>query len=321
LPFRRLRQVTEVHDAHEKMSATNQLSFEEAFEKLLPTELKQMIFKFTATDEDNTNELHVKLAADQASSPTLQSSAIALLGNLKKHKSMATMYDQALQYLTDPTFRWVFISDAQPHRFLLVAFRNQVPIEIRERIKHVYLPKVSVEGLVDPATLPQGTIHQTGWIMLLPPTSRYSAYFQRIDPDQSQDVAKIIVAMKTDISLGTTLLPCVLPSIDRLDIGLDIGECIGQSTSDQDVFSTVLKLRKGSRSFMVGPLMSTLTPLVHLKNIADVDIRVFWNDHYQRGRTFADTLNKALQEEVQDLYIREFKQQVPAKSVTSHRKV
>jgi hypothetical protein len=70
LPFRRLRQVTEVHDAHEKMSATNQLSFEEAFEKLLPTELKQMIFKFTATDEDNTNELYVKLAADQASSPT-----------------------------------------------------------------------------------------------------------------------------------------------------------------------------------------------------------------------------------------------------------
>jgi hypothetical protein len=137
------------------MSATNQLLFEEAFEKLLPTELKHMIFKFATTDEDNTNELHVKLAADQASSPTLQSSAIALLGNLKKHKSMATMYDQALQYLTDPTFRWVFISDAQPYRFLLVAFRNQVPLEIRERIKHVYLPKVSVEGLVDPATLPQ----------------------------------------------------------------------------------------------------------------------------------------------------------------------
>jgi hypothetical protein len=86
------------------------------------------------------------------------------------------------------------------------------------------------------------------WIMLLPPTSRYSAYFQPIDPDQSQDVAKIIVAMKTDISLGTTLLPRVLPSIDRLDIGIDIGECIGQNMSDQDVFSTVLKLLKGSRS-------------------------------------------------------------------------
>jgi hypothetical protein len=87
------------------MSAINQLSFEEAFEKLLPTELKQIIFKFAATDEDNTNELHVKLAADQANSPTLQSSAFALLGNLKKRESMATMYDQALQYLTDPTFR------------------------------------------------------------------------------------------------------------------------------------------------------------------------------------------------------------------------
>jgi hypothetical protein len=119
------------------MSAINQFSFEEAFEKLLPMELKQMIFKCAATDYNDTNDLHVKLTADQVISPTLQSSAINLLEHLKKHGSMAGMYCEALQYSTDPTLGWVLISCMQPHRFLLVTYRNQVPLEIRERIKHV----------------------------------------------------------------------------------------------------------------------------------------------------------------------------------------
>jgi hypothetical protein len=90
--------------------------------------------------------------------------------------------------------------------------------------------------------------------------------------------------------------------------------------SDRNVYSAIHKLRNGRRSFTVEPLMSTLSSLAHLNNVADVDIRVFWGDHYQRGRTFIDTLNKTIQEEVQALYIRELEQQIPAKSITSHPK-
>jgi hypothetical protein len=140
---------------------------------------------------------------------------------------MAAMYGQALQYLTDPTFRWDFVSDTQPHWFLLMAFQSQVPLEIRERIKHVYLPRVTARGLVNPAALPPDIIHEIGMIILLPPTSAYSAYFQRIDEYDSQDGAKMTVSIKSDISVGMTLLPRALPSIDKLDIGLDICDCIG----------------------------------------------------------------------------------------------
>jgi hypothetical protein len=178
-----------------------------------------------------------------------------------------------------------------------------------------------VLGLVDPATLPQSVMHEMGWILLVPPTSEYSAYFQRSDQYHSQEDAKMTVSIKSDISMDNTLLPRVLPSIDRLDISLDICECIGLSTREKDVFSVVLNLRKGRINFTVGPLMSTLARLAYLKNIANVDIRVFWKDHYQHGRTFFNTPNKTLQEEVQDLYIKEFKQRIPAKSITSHRKV
>jgi hypothetical protein len=201
-----------------------------------------------------------------------------------------------------------------------LGFRSQVPLEIRERTKHVYLPQVSAEGLVNPATLPQDTIHEIGLPILLPPTSAYSAYFQRIDKNHSQDDVKIIVAIKSDLSVGMTLLPRALPSIDKLDIGLDICECMSQSMGDVNVYSAVYHFRKGNRSFTVGSLMSTLSPLAHLNNVADVDIRVFWGDHYQRGGTFIDTLNKPIQEEMQDLYIWELKQQIPAKSITSHPK-
>jgi hypothetical protein len=38
-----------------------------------------MIFKFAATDYDDTSDLCVKLAADQVIPPTLQSSAITIL--------------------------------------------------------------------------------------------------------------------------------------------------------------------------------------------------------------------------------------------------
>jgi hypothetical protein len=83
-----------------KISAINHLSFEEAFERLLPIELKQMIFKFAASDRDDTSDLYVKLAADQVVPSTLQSAAITFLEHLKNHKSMAVMHKQALQYLT-----------------------------------------------------------------------------------------------------------------------------------------------------------------------------------------------------------------------------
>ena len=150
--------------------------------------------------------------------------------------------------------------------------------------------------------------------------SAYSAYFERIATNHSQDDAKITLAINIDFSVGMTLLPRALPSMEKLDIGLDIFECMCPSMGDANVYSAVYNFRKDRRSLTVGPLMSTLNPPAHLNSVTDVNIRVFWGDHYQRGRTFSDTLNKPIQEGMQDLYIWELKQQIPAKHITSHLK-
>ncbi|KAF1832946.1 hypothetical protein BDW02DRAFT_599508 [Decorospora gaudefroyi] len=68
--------------------AKARLTFEEAFEKLLPMELKQMVFKWAATNCDNDtddldNDIRVQLEDDQGS--LLRSSAIDLLDHLKNN--------------------------------------------------------------------------------------------------------------------------------------------------------------------------------------------------------------------------------------------
>jgi hypothetical protein len=128
------------------------------------------------------------------------------------------------------------------------------------------------------------------------------------------------LTIRNDISLGMALLPCALPSIERLDISIDICDCIGQSTTDPNVSIKLRELRNGRCNFTTGPLMSSLGPLADLKNVANVDIRIFWDDYYQHGRSFWDTLSKTNQEEMQDLYIKELQQQIPAKSITGHLK-
>jgi len=129
------------------MSSKN-ISFSKAFDELLPLEIKHMIFKWAASD--GSSDVKIKLFPNDQD--RLDAPAVDFLAKLKDQYS-ADAYHQALQYLTGPTFWWTFVSDAQPHRFLFRTFRRLVPMEIRQRIENGYLPRVTVNGLMNPNIL------------------------------------------------------------------------------------------------------------------------------------------------------------------------
>ena len=58
--------------------------------------------------------------------------------------------------------------------------------------------------------------------MTVPQVSNYSEYLRRIDEDGSHSRLKIFRALLKDIPEGIDLLSLMLPSIKKLDIGLDV---------------------------------------------------------------------------------------------------
>lgn len=127
-------------------------TFEDSFARRMPLEIKQMVFKWAVSNNDNNDEddnitdIEVELAHDNKQS--LKSPALDLLATLAKWY-LADVYKEAALYLTIQSFRWVFISNSEPYHSLLSVFYKKVPFDIRKRIKHVYLRKLRVLSLVD----------------------------------------------------------------------------------------------------------------------------------------------------------------------------
>ncbi|KAI4953794.1 hypothetical protein J4E91_002642 [Alternaria rosae] len=76
------------------------ISYSNAFDELLPLEIKQAIFKWAASD--NSSEIQIRLLYDNQD--RLDAPAVNFLAKLKDQHS-TDAYTQAVQYLTGSTFR------------------------------------------------------------------------------------------------------------------------------------------------------------------------------------------------------------------------
>ncbi|KAI4607722.1 hypothetical protein J4E80_009463 [Alternaria sp. BMP 0032] len=246
--------------------SSKDMSFAKAFDELLPLEIKQMVFKWAASD--NGGKIHIRLLHDNED--RLHAPAVDLLAKLKDQYS-AKVYYQAVEYLTGSMFRWTFNSDTQPHRYLLRAVRDSVPMEVRQRIKHVYLPRVTVKGLINPDTL--STSLEDLQLMEVGSLLDYSDYFTRLGAKAASNCDSIVMKIKRDLAGGISLLPHTLPSLERLDLGLDIIDCCQTKGfalhRPQDEILGLLGF---------GPLTGGLGALANLKDITSLDVRVYWDD-------------------------------------------
>jgi hypothetical protein len=285
-------------------------SFPESFDRLLPLEVKQMIFKLAASDNDS--DIQISLLHDNED--RLDAPAVDLLAKLK-HEYSADVYTQAVQYLTGPAFRWTFISDSQPHRFLLRAFRISVPAEVRKLIEHAYLPRVTVYGLTNSVT--QSISLEDLLIMHRPGSTHYSDYLTRLGAASASAYSStILFQIKRDIAGGISLLPLVLPSLNKLDLSLDIIDC-----SHTDILSLHGNATLSDQSqfqLINGPLIAGLGALGKSEAITGLAVRVIWKDFLKKDQSFRVEFTEDVEKVSQDSYIKALGLSAPVKSVVSH---
>ncbi|USP77113.1 hypothetical protein yc1106_04387 [Curvularia clavata] len=286
------------------------VSFEENFARRLPLELKQMVFKWAVVG--NSNDIEINF--DNIVSPE-PSSALGFLAKLKVSYP-CDVYNEAIQYLAKPMFRWVFTSDSEPHRYLLKVFHKQAPSELREQIQHVYLRRMRVASLVNSMEFPINTPDR--WDLKLPNRSDYSEYLQRIvGKKRYRSLPDFVSPILSDFKLGMTLLPRTLPFITKLEIGLDLYDCAFlncihhpfiDSWSKRDVTFPHAQLE----------IFDYILPLKSFKNISEVDIRVLWGDYFGQGNAIHGEEEKNVKQEMQESFVHFLREVVPAKCITSH---
>ena len=291
--------------------SSKDISFAKAFGELLPLEIKQMIFKWTASD--NSSEIQIRLLHDNED--RLHAPAVDLLAKLKDQYS-AKAYYQAVEYLTGSMFRWTFSSDTQPHRYLLRAFRDSVPMEVRQRIKHAYLPRVTVYGLINPATR-SISFENLPWVnpsIQMP----YSDYFTRLGATTSFSSHLVVMHIKKDIAGGMQLLPITLPSPKKLDISLDIIDCLQRNPEDA-IQHKVTRFIDWMNLLQSGPLAGGFGALANLAGIASLDIRVIWDDFLNKKRNFEGTCSGEIEKKAHDLFMEALCLSLPdAESIVGH---
>ncbi|KAI2479246.1 hypothetical protein Ptr902_09457 [Pyrenophora tritici-repentis] len=289
-----------------------QPSFGDAFESMLPNELKQAIFKLAAAD--NSNEINISLSEDDEAS--LQAPAIDFLLKLKQEYP-ATMYSHALSFLTGPTMRWVLKSEWEPHRRVLAAFRAKAPLDIRQSIKHLYMPKVTIRGVIDPSTL--ANKKEDLKFVTLPDGEDYSPYLDSLHKEglHGNNAGRLIMK---DLQGTIMLIPYVFPCLEKFDFSLDMFDCLPPAISHHPLTDSVSRLLRHEIAFNMSLIMIMLTSLRSLRNVNNVDIRIFWGDFFRRNRRFDYSVSKEDEDKLEILFSRELIKHAPAKSITSYAK-
>ncbi|KAF2831042.1 hypothetical protein CC86DRAFT_401601 [Ophiobolus disseminans] len=144
---------------------------------------------------------------------TLRSQALATLEKLLQVDR--NMWQEAVDYLTGPIFCWVLVSDAQPHMYLLRALRKTAPKEVVTRIVHARLSQVTVQRHIDaliPRRYDTSTVTPSPHIVQLGPQTIEYGY---------RRARKMVTS---EVGYAMIILPHVLPSLQRLDITLDVAD-------------------------------------------------------------------------------------------------
>lgn len=117
---------------------------------------------------------------------------------------------QAADFFTRPRYRWMFISNDQPHRYLLRAFHDQITADIRSKNHRVCLNHVALRNLLEPS-LPGTSFAEYCMLGSYSGSSYASRYIRRIDPQLRADDHKLLNSMRLDVNIGLVLLARVLP--------------------------------------------------------------------------------------------------------------
>lgn len=296
--------------------ATKDGTFEDNFARRMPLEIKHMVFKWAVSgngDKGGITDIEVELAHDNKQS--LKSPALDLLATLARWYP-ADVHKEAVGYLTSPLFRWVFISDKEPHHSLLAVFRKQISTRIRKRIKHVYLRKLRVSSLIHKAEFPitNGDLES----LELPQVSDYSDYLRRIDKDGTRNLSDVRLAVLEEILEGMLLLPRALPSITKFDVGLDIFDCLLEVQHfEQSLSSLIDELQADPQDLSLYAAYSiAIWPFKRLRGVSNINIQVVWDNHFRQEADLGATDEE--KEKLQDIFVTFMRRQIPAKSITSY---
>lgn len=288
----------------------------------LPLEVRHIIYQELAFEDDST-DIPISLVDDN-SSTQLEAPVIDMLDQLSQVSQ--TTYQEAFGFLTSRSCRWVIHSGAQPHIFVFRALRTHLDAAIRGRIRHIYLPKVGIRGVSDPLRVGDIPRPRDGHTVPLPPISQYTPYLRRIDPNavtrRDHDNSTLATTIYGDINRAFMILPHVLPNVEKIDMSLDIFDCLGDNQyGDAILFRLSKVLTWSPQRRHDGPAIFQFVDLLSgHRNIQNIDIRVFWDDFYHRGRNLAERF-PVEKKAMQDLFIEDMKMRVPAKSITGYPKV
>jgi hypothetical protein len=110
----------------------------------LPTELRQYIYKIAATDNLRDFEMTFTLHQNTSNGTgAFRSQALAVFQKLYNVNKLVRL--DMVNFMTFTHFRWVLISDTQPHLYLLRGLLWTVPEEVRSKIVHAQLPRLRVQ--------------------------------------------------------------------------------------------------------------------------------------------------------------------------------
>ncbi|OAL07650.1 hypothetical protein IQ06DRAFT_342366 [Phaeosphaeriaceae sp. SRC1lsM3a] len=181
----------------------------------LPLEMRQNIYLFAATDLCNEREIRVKFELSHTTtdgSGTFDAPTLDLLSSLQQVSS--ELYQEATEYMTSAVFCWVFVSEAQPHLYMLQALRKYAQGQVLSRITHVRLEGVSVMNMTHPGA-PVINLDEV-------PIPAYFKHSQsEYAPTAIPNSKDIPDEVMREIGHGLSLLPHQMSSLQRLDIDLD----------------------------------------------------------------------------------------------------
>lgn len=284
----------------------------------LPLELQQTIIDYAATDSPGARELYVTYTLyDITHDKTgrLQSQALAILDKLRRVGKK--IFETAINYLTGPLFRWVFVSETQPHMFLIRALRKWVNKNILARITRIRLQHFTVTGQICPPPFKVGDVYISryeviSWMKI------YSAYFQRLSRADTYDEHNFSGKVKRDVGYSLTLLPPTLPALQQLELELDVVDCLRLVDRTKELLCvTQLPSNFWQKGGDAGIFLQ-LGAIGNGKSVGSIDLHVFWKDLGIRSRLPCYKLKDEDAKTIQDLYLEDMRKVLSFKSVTGH---
>lgn len=283
----------------------------------LPLELRQSIFQYAATGSFEHYEIEVTYTLNDPSHEklgTLHSQALSVLGKLRKVSKR--VYEGAVDCLTSPRFRWVFNSNSQPHKYLILALRKSVDQKLLARIGYLRLSRVTFLDHALPAPFVinnDSRIHKTA----LDRAMTTSAYIKRLSLSPSYGLNHYIAQVNRDIGYAMMLLPHTTPTLRRLDIELDVADCLS-TTHD---FMNRINHKPNSPPHWPTKnqcIIYHLGAFANAQVAGGIELHLLWKDYGVRARMpnheFSDDFAKALQES----FAEALRRRLSFKSVTSH---